>query len=517
MDNPNDGELLRRYASAKSEVAFAELVRRYAPLVYSAALRQTGDAEDARDVAQDVFSALARKAERLAQSPVLAGWLYQSVRLQCLELRRNDRRRLQRESQVLTMSPPAIDTAPDWEVIRPVLDDAIAGLSEEDRGALLLRFFKNENLEAVGSALGVSEDAAQKRVSRALLRLREALVLRGITCATDALSASLDANAVEHVPEVLIGLMTSPPQTPVGATAGLHGWNTASVKTVTLALVTALAALTLIHVHTISKVDGLYGELAKQADELARLRAENVRLSALLAEANLHQNQNSEANTLEIARLRAKLAQLRESQISPKIDKVAPTNISDGTSAPPQLVIQATFFTRSSKDSNFRQRISESAEAETAAEMAAATNDPDITLIQMPAMTLRLGTSGHLAAEDTVAYNGGQTNVGLALGVATEANNSTLTKIELMIQATRLNDESNIDIMTVTNELSGKIKSGLTVKLQDSFPNPGSWFAADHADSTAQRELETFITFSLVDSAGNLITPAPNTDPNPSR
>src|SRR6266516_1271727 len=71
-----DYDLLRRYAETNSEEAIAELVRRHLDLVYSAALRQVnGDAHLAQDVAQAVFSELARKATALSLRRALAGWL----------------------------------------------------------------------------------------------------------------------------------------------------------------------------------------------------------------------------------------------------------------------------------------------------------------------------------------------------------------------------------------------------------------------------------------------------------
>jgi DNA-directed RNA polymerase specialized sigma24 family protein len=74
-----DHQLLRRFAVEHSEDAFSELVARYLPLVYSAGLRQTGgDIHLARDIAQSVFSDLARKAPSLSINVVLAGWLHLS-------------------------------------------------------------------------------------------------------------------------------------------------------------------------------------------------------------------------------------------------------------------------------------------------------------------------------------------------------------------------------------------------------------------------------------------------------
>src|ERR1051325_8278953 len=94
----------------------------------------------------------------------------------------------------------------DWNSVRPVLDEAIANLPGQDRDALLLRYFKNESLASIGATFGVSEDAAQKRVSRAVGKLREMFAARGIKTTDAALSAALMANAVQAAP---MGFATS--------------------------------------------------------------------------------------------------------------------------------------------------------------------------------------------------------------------------------------------------------------------------------------------------------------------
>ena len=105
MDMIDDAELLRRYAEAASESAFSELVARHLPLVYSAALRQVnGDAHLAQDVAQCVFTDLARKAASVtrrlsAESQVLSGWLYTSTRFAASKLVRAERRRDRRRHE----------------------------------------------------------------------------------------------------------------------------------------------------------------------------------------------------------------------------------------------------------------------------------------------------------------------------------------------------------------------------------------------------------------------------------
>jgi len=199
MRTKTDAELLLDYRDTGDEEAFGEIVRRYADFVYSAALRQVGP-ENARDVAQVTFTDLARKAASLDASTILAGWLYRATRFAAMEQLRRDRRRSSREKQAMESQEFSQETCSDWSAIRQLLDESIASLSEEDRNALLLRFFRNESLTKVGAMLGVSEDAAQKRVSRALGRLREFLIGRGINTTTEALSVAIATNSVQAAP-----------------------------------------------------------------------------------------------------------------------------------------------------------------------------------------------------------------------------------------------------------------------------------------------------------------------------
>ncbi|HEX2851879.1 MAG TPA: sigma-70 family RNA polymerase sigma factor [Opitutaceae bacterium] len=194
----DDATLLERYARDRSEEAFAELVRRHLTLVYSAALRRTdGDAHRAKDVAQIVFTGLARDAAKLSLHPALAGWLYAATRNAVIDLLRAERRRREREEKAHTMeeisSSPEIPA--DWEQLRPVLDDVMEELDDQDREAVLLRFFEGRPFASVASALRVSEDAARKRVDRALEKLGALLGRRGITSTSGALALLL-ANQV---------------------------------------------------------------------------------------------------------------------------------------------------------------------------------------------------------------------------------------------------------------------------------------------------------------------------------
>lgn len=244
-----DHELLRDYAATGSEAAFNELVSRYTDLVYSAALRQVGEPEAARDVAQGVFVDLARKAAALKADTLLAGWLFRSTRYAALNELRSRKRRQERERQAMQFLDSPSEPAPDWEQIAPLLDEAIANLGEADRDALLLRFFRNESFATVGSFFGVSEDTAQKRVTRALDKLRARLVRRGVTASAGGLAVALLAHSVQAAPaEVTVSLAASA----LGAAAkpaatswlSLAGWKAAAAGTATAGMV-ALAAVQL--------------------------------------------------------------------------------------------------------------------------------------------------------------------------------------------------------------------------------------------------------------------------------
>ncbi len=138
---PDDSELLSRFLDEKSQEAFAEIVRRHLPTVYAAALRRlSGNTHLAEEVAQQVFSDLAHKAQKLRARSSLAGWLFVSARYSASKLLRTETRHLS-VLQKRAMDPIEENetTSPTWEGLRPWLDEAIHKLNTLDREAILLR------------------------------------------------------------------------------------------------------------------------------------------------------------------------------------------------------------------------------------------------------------------------------------------------------------------------------------------------------------------------------------------
>jgi len=204
----DDMELVREYVRHGSEDAFATLASRYVNLVYSVALRQVCDRHLAEEVTQASFIILARKAGSLNQKTILSAWLCRTAQYAAADALKAQRRRRNRDQEIhMDNALNEIETGPAiWAEIAPLLDTVMRQLGQKDHSAIVLRFFEGKDLKQVGAALGVSQNAAKTRVSRALEKLRKSFAKRGITLSAAALSAAVATNSVQAAP---IGLVTS--------------------------------------------------------------------------------------------------------------------------------------------------------------------------------------------------------------------------------------------------------------------------------------------------------------------
>jgi RNA polymerase sigma factor (sigma-70 family) len=211
MTNDADllGQFIREPGTRAGQDAFTALVDRHLNLVYSAALRQVRSPHLAEEISQSVFTQLARHAASLKPGTVLAAWLHQVTHHAAIDVLRSESRRQAREQIACEMSRVMEDNPVDWTQIEPLLDQAVQALDETDRAAIILRFFENKSLREVGEALGTSDDAAQKRVSRALERLREHFVRHKIAAVAAGLAAVISAHAVQAAPAGLSAAVAS--------------------------------------------------------------------------------------------------------------------------------------------------------------------------------------------------------------------------------------------------------------------------------------------------------------------
>jgi uncharacterized protein (TIGR03435 family) len=202
----DDMRLVREYADGQSAQAFETLVARYANLVYSAALRQVRDPGLAEEVTQAVFIILAQKAGQLGPGTILSGWLYRTAGYVSGSVLKRERRRQFREQEAYMQSTLNQPDDQVWKQIAPLLDEALLRLGQTDRDALVLRFFEGRSLVEVGSALGASEEAAKKRVARALEKLRKFFSKRGVDSTTAVIAGTISANSLQLAP---VGLTKS--------------------------------------------------------------------------------------------------------------------------------------------------------------------------------------------------------------------------------------------------------------------------------------------------------------------
>jgi RNA polymerase sigma factor (sigma-70 family) len=189
----NDSQLVQEYATSRSDDAFKALIDQYIGLVYSACLRQLKDRHLAEDATQAVFILLSQKAGALSQT-FLSGWLLTTSRYACANIRRSQLRRRQRE-QVVAMQHTTTTETPDDDLL-DLLDQALCHLKTHDRQALVLRYLEEQPISDVARKLGVSEEAARKRVNRSLEKLREYFSRQGITTN----SVTLGALLTEQIP-----------------------------------------------------------------------------------------------------------------------------------------------------------------------------------------------------------------------------------------------------------------------------------------------------------------------------
>lgn len=315
-------QLLKRYTEEHSEMAFTRLVELHVNLVYSTALRLVGgNAALAQDITQSVFTTLAQKAATLPAQVVLSGWLYRHTTFVARQTIRTESRRQQREQTAAIMQATNAEDTAAWAQLEPQLDDALQALNAEDRDAILLRYFEQSDLRTVGLALGIQENAAKKRVTRAVDKLRKIFQQRSVTISATAFATLVSSHAVTAAP---LGLASTI------ATAALTTTTVAVASTSTTFFIHQLMATTKVKIGlacalTVGiatplvwqhQAQGLLEKenqaLAQQVAALQRQTAENARTIDITNEPVSSGLANDQFS--ELLRLRGEVNRLRQEQ-----------------------------------------------------------------------------------------------------------------------------------------------------------------------------------------------------------
>jgi RNA polymerase sigma-70 factor (ECF subfamily) len=193
-----DRDLLQAYASRRDADAFAQLVRRYAGLVFATARRVTGNTSDAEDVSQTCFMELARQAGRVTGS--VPGWLHRTASHRAASLIRDSAARRRREQIRQQASMAAGTDQPEWDLIEPIVDQVIAELPEELGDPLVRHYLRGVSQSDLAAEAGVSQPTISRRIDHAIDVLRGRLAEAGVSAPVLAVTAGLTREASVTAP-----------------------------------------------------------------------------------------------------------------------------------------------------------------------------------------------------------------------------------------------------------------------------------------------------------------------------
>lgn len=170
--------------------AFETLVTAYERRVYALALRSSGNEEDARDIAQEVFLRVYRSLDSFRGDSGFSTWIYRITMNICVDFARRNVSApgsLTDEDDAERPLPDPCEAhqpehAAENAALREELRAALAALSEDHRQIVLLRDVSGLSYDEIARTLELSEGTVKSRLARARRSLREILIRRGNIC-----------------------------------------------------------------------------------------------------------------------------------------------------------------------------------------------------------------------------------------------------------------------------------------------------------------------------------------------
>ena len=240
-DHRSDTDLLLAYGRDGDEAAFEALAARHVDMIFAVSLRRSGNRQLAEEATQNVLVSLASKARKLsAQESSLTGWLHTATKFEVSKLQRREARIKMREQDYATDQMKTSTQAQEetfWHLL-PILDQAIDQLRSPDREVIVRRYLEGQDFRRIGDALGISEDAAQKRTSRAFDALNRFFKRKaGVTVSATALAAGISQHCAEAAPAVCLQIAGK-----TAATGMASILTTTAITTMSVGKIAAIAA-----------------------------------------------------------------------------------------------------------------------------------------------------------------------------------------------------------------------------------------------------------------------------------
>lgn len=179
---PEEEDLFRRLQAGDLD-AVRTLFERYRPRIYRVCLHYTGNAEDARDIVQEVFVRAFRGVGQFRGDSALSTWLTRIAMNLCLNFRRDRHTAAtlldQREEVVRANMPPVVPPGPEEELRRKELAQRIRRLVDtlpkRERMAFVMKFYNDMKIREISEAMQISEGTVKSFLHRALVTLRKSL------------------------------------------------------------------------------------------------------------------------------------------------------------------------------------------------------------------------------------------------------------------------------------------------------------------------------------------------------
>ncbi len=190
--------LLHRFTLTGDPAVFAEIVQRYARVVYSASIRILNDEGRAQDVSQETFFRLMQRPKLVTHS--LAGWLHRTATHLALDVRRSERSRRLRETLYGIEHQETKSARPGWAEVSPYVDQALNEIKEPARGLLIRHFLQGVAQSQLATELDVSAATLSRRIKAGLEELQQNLRKRGIHLGLSTLGFFCTANTGSPVP-----------------------------------------------------------------------------------------------------------------------------------------------------------------------------------------------------------------------------------------------------------------------------------------------------------------------------